>query len=258
MMLGFFTEEAYDKLFESVNENKNKYLDTCDWVSNFFKPDEKWYGISSQQVDNFIPYCPNIERKSESDIENAIRLYKAFHSITPLQATNKYMWAYMCHMDKSCRKYMQYRWSNSNPAQKYFVPQEGGMGLYFFNGLSRLWWWVHLTYDKENKENPYALTEILFKNQMLGKDILDTLNRANLKRMKGILLAIQAFQNQYNPKNIVDYFRECKKELNQYAAIRMFDFLEYEDIREITFNSLIKLHESKKIKMRSQWKNKKC
>lgn len=244
MLLGFFTEEAYDRLLGAVEENKDKYLEPDNWVSSYFGPGVEWHGMSSQQVNKFNPYCPDTKDKSESDLINAINLYEAF-KITPLQATNKYMWAYMCHVDDACRKYMQYRWSDSKPEQRYFVPGEG-MGLYYFNGLSRLWWWAHLTYDPDSKDH-YALTKILFENQMLGKDILDTLNRTNFKRMKGILLAIKDFKDVVGPREaITDYFRECKKELNHYAAINVFDFLDYEDIQKITFETLMKIREQSK------------
>lgn len=244
MYLGFFTEDAYDRLLDAVEENKDKYLESDNWVPTYFAKGVEWCGISSQEVNKFDPWLSGSKDKSEDDCINAIRLHEAF-KITPLQATNKYMWAYMCHVDDDCRKYMRYRWSDSKPEQRYFVPGEG-MGLYYFNGLSRLWWWAHLTYDPDSKDH-YILTRILFENQMLGKDILDTLNRTNFKRMKGILLAIQEFKGMVGPnEGITDYFRECKKELNHYAAISIFDYLDFEDIKRITLETLIKVREQAK------------
>ena len=244
MLLGFFTEEAYDRLLSEVSENKNKYLQPDNWVANYFGSGVEWHGMSSQEVNKFKPFMSGSKDKSEDDCINAINLHEAF-KITPLQATNKYMWSYMCHVDEDCRKYMRYRWSDSKPEQRYFVPGDG-MGLYYFNGLSRLWWWAHLTYDPENRDH-YALTKILFENQMLGKDILDTLNRTNFKRMKGILLAIRDFKAVVDPHEaITDYFRECKKELNHYAAISVFDYLDYEDIQKLTFETLVKIRNQTK------------
>lgn len=244
MYLGFFTEDAYDRLLDAVDENKEKYLEGDNWVSSYFANGVEWYGVSSQQVGKFKPYFS--ENKNEEDYINAINLYEAY-KITPLQATNKYMWAYMCHVDDDCRKYMRHRWSNSKPEQRYFVPNES-MGLYYFNGLSRLWWCVHLTYDPDSN-NHYELTKILFENQMLGKDLLDTLNRTNSKRMKGILLAIRDFKNEIDPgETITDYFRKCKKKLNYYAAVSVFDFLDCDDIRKITFDTLIKIRNREKEK----------
>lgn len=237
MLLGFFTEEAYDRLLGAVDENKDKYLEPNNWVASYFGPGVEWYGTSSQQVNKFTPYCPDVKDKSESDITNAIKLYEAF-KITPLQATNKYMWAYTCHVDPNCRKYVQYRWPDSKIEQRYFVPS-GGDGLYYFNALSRLWWCVHLTYDEHSADH-YELTKILFDNQMVGKDFLGTFNGKNYNRMKGVLLALRDFKETVNPnEGIQKYFRECNKYLNHQAAINIFDYLEYEDIRKMTFEALV-------------------
>ena len=103
-----------------------------------------------------------------------------------------------------------------------------------------------MTYDPDCQDH-YHLTKILFENQMLGKDILDTLNRTNFKRMKGILLAIKDFREIVGPKKgINDYFRECKKELNHYAAISSFDYLDAEEIKSVTLNKLIEVSNSAK------------
>ena len=32
MYLGFFTEDAYDRLLDAVEENKDKYLEPDNWV----------------------------------------------------------------------------------------------------------------------------------------------------------------------------------------------------------------------------------
>ena len=237
MLLGFFTDDAYQRLLDSVEQNKEKYLSNDNWVPSFFGQGVEWYGTSSQQVNRFIPYMSGSKDKSEDDLTNAINIHEAF-KISPLQATNRNMWAYMCHINDDCRKYMRYRWSDSSPEQRYFVPGDA-MGLYYFNGLSRLWWWAHLTYDPDNRDH-YALTRILFENQMLGKDILDTLNRTNFTRMKGILLAVQDFKEILGSKETVGkYFRDCKKQLNRYAAVSVFDFMSYDDIRKITFDTFV-------------------
>ena len=76
MLLGFFTEEAYDRLLDAVDENKDKYLEPDNWVASYFGPGVEWCGTSSQQVNKFTPYCPDVKDKSESDLTNAIKLYE--------------------------------------------------------------------------------------------------------------------------------------------------------------------------------------
>ena len=116
MLLGFFTDDAYQRLLDSVKQNKDKYLSNDNWVPSFFGQGVEWYGTSSQQVNRFIPYMSGSKDKSEDDLPNAINLHEAF-KISPLQATNRNMWTYMCHIDDDCRRYMRYRWSDSSPEQ---------------------------------------------------------------------------------------------------------------------------------------------
>ena len=56
MYLGFFTEDAYDRLLDAVEENKDKYLEPDNWVSSYFAKGVEWCGISSQEVNKFDPW----------------------------------------------------------------------------------------------------------------------------------------------------------------------------------------------------------
>ncbi|MBO7679055.1 MAG: hypothetical protein J6S75_05230, partial [Thermoguttaceae bacterium] len=113
------------------------------------------------------------------------------------------------------------------------------------NALSRLWWYGHLTYDPQN-ENQYELTEILLTNQTICTDVMDTLNRMNPNRMKGVLLAIRDFKTEIaGSEGITEYFRECKKYLNHYAAVTTLEFLEPKEIRDLAYNYMMRLRNEK-------------
>ena len=243
MQLGYFTEEAYDRLLSEVEANCTKYASDDEWLDAYFGRGVTYYGISSVEVNKFSPYYTGSQKDDvvKEDLINARNLHDAFINLTPLQASNKYMWAYLCHKDEACRKYIQQRWKDGNIEQRYFVAGEGD-GLYFFNALSRLWWWAHITYDPENKKNHYELTEILFANQMVGKDFLGTLNKANFERTKGTLLALKDFREILSPREgINQYYRECNKILNHYAAVNMLDFLDAEEIKTLVYNTLVQV-----------------
>lgn len=113
------------------------------------------------------------------------------------------------------------------------------------NALSRLWWYGYLTYDRKNS-NHYWLTEILFTNQTICTDVMDTFNRMNIDRMRGVLMAIRDFKNVIGDnEGITEYFRECKKYLNHYAAVTTLEFLDSDEIRDLAFNYMMKLREEK-------------
>lgn len=109
-----------------------------------------------------------------------------------------------------------------------------------------MWWYGHLTYDPKN-DDPFELTDILLTNQTICTDVMDTYNRMNITRMRGVLYAIRDFKNQIGEREgFTDYFRECKKYLNHYAAVTSLDFLSSDEIREIAYNYMIDLRNRRK------------
>lgn len=115
------------------------------------------------------------------------------------------------------------------------------------NALSRLWWYGYLTYDRDKKSSDhYALTKILLMNQTICTDVMDTFNRMNYDRMRGVLTAIRDFKNEISEnEGITNYFRECKKYLNHYAAVTVLESLDSGEIRDLAFNYMMKIRDEK-------------
>ena len=68
----------------------------------------------------------------------------------------------------------------------------------------------------------------------------------NYDRMRGVLLAIKDFKEELSEnEGITEYFRECKKYLNHYAAVTTLEFLDSVEIRNLAFNYMMKLREEK-------------
>ncbi len=174
-------------------------------------------------------------------------IYEAFKSLTPLQASNKYMWTYLCHAVPKYAEYIRTRWMGAgreNTIRAHFFVTDS-RSLLNDNALSRLWWYGYLTYDADSS-NHYALTEILLTNQTICTDVMDTLNRTNFTRMRGVLLAIRDFKEVIGgTAGLIGYFRECNKYLNHYAAVTNFDFLDSDDIRKLAFDYMVGLKEAK-------------
>lgn len=251
MLLNYFTEEAYEKLLHEIKDNADKYFNEDEWLDDYFSNRNDYYQTSkSVDVNRFVPAYTHgnktDEQKSQDDLINVRMIYDAYKNLTPLQASNKYMWTYLCHAVPEFRKYIRDRWmaeARENTIKtRFFVTDSGSL---FDNALSRLWWYGHLTYDVNNS-NHYALTEILLINQTICTDVIDTLNRMNFNRIKGVLLAIRDFKELLKEKEgITEYFRKCKKYLNHYAAVTTLDFLEAEEIQKLAFDYMVNLREKK-------------
>lgn len=256
MLLGYLTEEAYEQLLHDVSANSNKYTLNEDWLPEYFGGSDGYYKISKTvDVGKFIPaYTPgkkSDEQKNADDLTNTRLLYDAFKGLSPLQASNKYMWTYLCHAIPEYREYIRDRWlqeeRENTIRNRYFVTTSGS--LLNDNALSRLWWYGHLTYDASNP-NHYALTEILLTNQTICTDVMDTFNRMNFSRMKGVLMAIKQFKEEIESnEGITEYFRECKKYLNHYGAVTALELLSSEEIQKLAYDYMVKLRENKKNKV---------
>lgn len=251
MLLGYFTEDAYDRLIHDIPQNAEYYTSNEEWLPTYFGSSDSYFKKSTVDVNMFTPYYTpgekDDEQKTKEDLNNTRLLYDAFRGLTPLQASNKYMWTYLCHTVPEYRAYIQDRWMQEERENtiksRFFVTTPSS--LLNDNALSRLWWYGHLTYDKNNS-NPYALTEILFTNQTICTDVMDTFNRMNIERMRGVLLAIKDFKGILSAnEGITDYFRECKKYLNHYAAVTTLEFLDSSEIRDLAFNYMDKIRNEK-------------
>lgn len=239
MYLAYFKEPAYDKLINEIDKNFDKYKEDKNWLPEYFGTDD-YFSTSSKFVGQpTLQYQVGTisdEQKSIEDLINIRLLYDSFKEITPLQATNKYMWTYLSHF--VFRDYVINRWMDAPRENtiktRFFVT--GGKNSLFDNAISRLWWYGYLTYDEENS-NHYHLTEILLLNQTICTDVIDTKFKMNSSVLKGILKAIKEYKDEIPPnESIIDCFRACNKYLNRYAAVTIIDFLDSEEIKNIALS----------------------
>src|SRR5262249_35492451 len=114
------------------------------------------------------------------DLDNAIRLHKAFPDLTPVQAQDPRLWVRLTHVE--LWGYMRARWpverylSDRGRAERvvlerYFVPQRQGRAL-LRNGAARLWWTAKVTFDPKRK-NPYELTGVLLSKLDIAQQLLE-------------------------------------------------------------------------------------
>ena len=101
----------------------------------------------------------------EDDYVTSIELYKAYSSISPLVASLPDLWVYLSHVDLF--PYVQKRWPKvmeKDVDVKYIQNHWHENDHFMRTTFAGLWWHVYLSYD-ESRQNPFELTEILFKSQ---------------------------------------------------------------------------------------------
>ena len=57
MLLGYFTEEAYERLLSDSENNAENYAKDDEWLPQYFGRGVTYFGLSSKEVGEFTPYC---------------------------------------------------------------------------------------------------------------------------------------------------------------------------------------------------------
>lgn len=196
--LQLFARPFVEYLKSNVSEYIDRYRSEASWAGVIPYPAERMI-TTRIQADIDVPLVAATEGVIVADTTNAIAIHRALNGLTPAQATDERLWAYLCHIP--FWPYMRARWpverfaSDSSKArrfllERYFVPQAQGRSL-MRNGLSRLWWAAHLTVDYE-RENAYELTGVLLAKLDITKNLLER----SLGRSPVILRAFLDFVQQ--------------------------------------------------------------
>jgi len=146
-------EELRDSMLSSQNN---------EWLKEFFN-EEKPFIKSKLFIEDF-ELDMSTNNPVETDFENAKRLFKNL-KITESQACDQRLWIGLTF--SKFYDYMTYRYGKtlSQIKNKWLFQGPSYKASLFRQGLSMLWWYAYITYDKNNQENPYELTEYAFNHK---------------------------------------------------------------------------------------------
>lgn len=159
-----FTSSALIKMKEDLRNRRNikKYLNEKFVIS----PGDTVESSSKVPTKKVFLSDPPSGGKRDS-VENAIKLFEAYSSLTPEDASDERFWAYLTHANffEYMRKRTGVGAQNEEKRGKYildhwFVDPMSPASL-MNNDISRLWWVVFLT-KTENAKDPYVLTKEVF------------------------------------------------------------------------------------------------
>lgn len=240
MTLLIFRENFVSKLRTSVRDNLRRYEQAQSWI-------EDLPGGSSSSIETAVAPLQDFELRAPEgedlkDIENAIHMHTALSFLTPLQARDPRLWARLTHVE--CWSYMRERWdverfrgdagkSERFIISRYFVAQNQSRAL-LRNGLARLWWYGHLTHDKE-RDNPYELTGVLLSTLDITQQILER----SLGRVPHVTIGFLEFLLR-NKKKLLGQgddkrirIRHLAKHLNLHGGVTLLDCLNKTEIVEL-------------------------
>lgn len=224
------TEPAFEEIRSNLQDLAPRFLEEKAWIENYFG-NKKWY-IELPDVE-YTPANLINEKDVKTDIENSKRIYESLKHIPVNLAANDRFWSYLNLYEYW--GYMNIRWEGSNIKSqqhietlgpKYLTTMyKGGPGT---NGLARLWWFAHLTYD-ENRDNPYELTEFLLSKQDYTYIFLNRTFSRNKQILHTVLSELIARNVDMNGGEM----RKFAKYISLRGSVAILDVLDERDIKQM-------------------------
>lgn len=245
MKIKYFTETAYNDLFDSIKNNLPNYQKSNgDWIKAHFG-DKTFFKES--RIDLALPKL-NV---SDGEYMNTLAIHNAFKDrITPKQASNVFLWSYLAHCeywDYTSKRWASEKMSLDTVKQRFFCYTEAGSRIGFLrNSISRLWWAGFLTYQ-ENKPAPYELTKVLFSHSDIFLQVIERNFSMNKEIIIGVLSAIKAINDDPSLADVGmskvtgEYeWRSLCKYLNRYGAVTLLDVLDRNEIYDLSYEYIMR------------------
>lgn len=182
--------------------------------------------------------------KTESDTENAIKIYSYLGELSRTQAVDSRLWVTLTHTTfwEYCRK----RWDSSDLTQNYalehwFESKKGGLAVLRRNAISRLWWAAYLTmapWEKDDElkifktSNREKYTRVLLSQAQIFQDIMERGFGSNLRMRICILDALDKNLNRVSNKDKLS--KDISEKLTLLLKHRQLDAMNLRELQEIT------------------------
>lgn len=231
--LEFLTKEASEELHQNIAASASSYQNGS---TSSLLPSKQI--CRSKVLVGSTPRLINDDGSHKSDLECTKIVFKWLSMLTPVQAADGRLWTYLCHGPFA--EYVHARWKsgltgatkpNDVVRDRWFFRGQG-VATFVRNGLSRLWWFGHLTHDPK-RSDPFELTGALLYRQ----DVQVALLERALGRCKPALTAALATILKHQEKieaasNRGAIFKAWAKEINLYGGAYLLDALPSERLKD--------------------------
>jgi hypothetical protein len=244
--LNFLKQSSLDRLQANIIPNEQRYTEGAAWLSAYFSGSAWLQESNTLQASSFELQIPT-SKTDLLDLENTRNVYSALRHLTPVQASDPRLWAYLTHV--SYWEYMRKRW----PIEQYLGKprlREIIQERYFFmpdrsralirNGIARLWWYGYCSYD-ESREDPFELTGALLKNLDVTQSILErafSRNTSVTKTLLGVLLDRERNGNAFYVRAKV---RDLAKYIVQIGGVTIIDALDDLELKGLVLGKIEQL-----------------
>ncbi len=237
--LVFLREAALERLRIDAATNLGSYESDVPWVDKYFA------GTHWNHPSNRVGAPPLTlqvpESKSaytDSDLANTRIVYEGLRHLTPLQAAQPRLWAYMTH--HTHWQYMRRRWPVEGDSERngaIFIKERYLFGpnlarALVRNGIARLWWYGYCSYDSR-RSDPFELTAVLLKNLDVTQSILERSFSLNTSVTQTLLEALWEREQQHWPFYNREKVRLLARHLVRVGGVTILDALNKRDLRAL-------------------------
>lgn len=239
MKIKYFKQSCLEALKANIDGNLRRYQNPGPWLDEFFAG-------ASYYLEADIPGAEGLELILPEggrlyDLENTKRVYSALRHLDRTQATDERLWAFLTHV--YYWQYMRSRW----PVEGKRKPVEYVRERYFFmprpdwaltrNGMSRLWWYGHVSYD-EGRKDPFELTSLLLHTLDITASLLERAFSRNQSITRGVLEALAELRSQGQPIPDRETFRKAMQHLVLIGGVTVLDSLDRQEVKELVLGIL--------------------
>lgn len=236
MKLRYLKQASLDELRSALPSVVGRFTSETPWLEDFFGGTN--WSLESQVAPAKELVLLEPEGNNHYDFENAKRVHECLKGISIAQATDERLWTFLSLV--TCWPYMRKRW----PVESYGDKDDSVIAQilrerYFFlanrdralvrNGLARLWWYGHVSYDVD-RDDPYELTRVLLDKLDVAQSLLERSFSRNPTVCKAVLNFMHQQELQGRDMSRRDVFRALMQHLNRLGGMAVLDMLNQQDI----------------------------
>ena len=177
------------------------------------------------------------EGGDNKDAQNSLAVYRRLAMLTPENAGDERIWAYLCHFD--LQTYVKHRWLVPNRATAksiqahYFAPT--ARSLIRDNGVSRLWWMGYVASKVASlvsREPEYVLEVLLHRSDVRANLLERPTSATNLNILAAVLvLLIESYEGDQKSFER-RAFRHLMRSINAMGGVLVLDVLPVEELMD--------------------------
>ena len=230
-----------------VNNIKN--ATSKGWLREYCKMDP--FEDSRLEID-YIDLITDKEKAIETDFENAKIIYEMFSKFSDAETCDESFWMGLTF--GRYFEYMKYRWpieKEKNYGLHWVFPYDSKRSL-FFNGLSRLYWFVKYTYD-ETLDDPYEITKFCFTDVNTFNELVYRSYSNSPDIRLALLKALKQYKETFGKLGIpiIRYGANCMSFL---GGAYLLDSFTQEELKDKIYQKLINFKEEKKDELDTKFK----